>query len=258
MTEAIRDIEAILNKGKRRKFLNNVYFPIVVLLTLSFLIIAFIVEGFQNLFPIAIFFYLIFWFIGLIFSPSLDSAEKIAFHLKAALIYIDDIKKAKKEIASAIKELEEFSYQLKAFPFTETTLEPLSKLAENIRQRIYPALDDPMAKNSVSYTLDLFLMGNIDRINLINAELEKLDKWDERQVLFYETPKLHTIIYKASKEATIRFWHKSSYSRFFVTLIIFLGGYCIPVYLFSWQIEASIIGAIIMASALLSHASKTS
>lgn len=254
MEETEINIGAIVNKFKRRKFLGNVYFPAVILIATCFMILAIVVPSLSKLFLIALFLFL-FYFIGLVFIPSFELEEKIAYYLKMASDNIENTKKAKKEIASAIRELERLLSELGTVHFIEPTLKPLSRLAENMRQRIYPALDNTVAKNLVHPTLAHFLSGNIESIKLTNAEIEsKLEKWGERQVLPYEMPKFHIRIYEASKEATVKFWHKSPYARFFVTLPLFVSVYLIIASLASLKIENVIIGALIMASMGLSVA----
>ena len=153
--------------------------------------------------------------------------------------------------------MEELLSKLETTLFIEPTLKPLSRLAENMRQRIYPALDNTVAKNLVHPTLAHFLSGNIESIKLTNAEIEsKLEKWDERQVLYYEMPKFYTKIYETSKEATAKFWHKSPYFRFLFTLPIFLGAYLFIACITQSKIEIGIITAIILVSGLLSAASR--
>ena len=256
MEETKINIEAIVNKFKRRKFLGRVYFPTVLLITSLFFILGNVVPSLSKLFfTIALCSFFLFWPIGLVFSPSYEIEEKIAYHLKRASDNIENTKKAKKEIASAVKELEELLSYLETFLFIEPTLKPLSRLAENLRQRIYPALDNTVAKNLVPPTLAHFLSGNIESIKLTNAEIEsKLAEWGEGQVLPYEMPKSHIRIYEASKKAIVKFWHKSPYARFFVTLPLFVSVYLIIASLASLKIESVIIGALIMASMGLSVA----
>jgi len=182
------------------------------LITALFIILAIAVPTLSKLFfNIALYSFVLFWLIG---SASLAYGieEKIAYHLKMASDNIENTKKAKKEIASAIKELGKLLSKLETFLFIEPTLKPLSKLAENMRQRIYPALDNKVAKDLVPSTLECFLSGNIESIKLTNADIEsKLEKRGERQVLPYEMPKFYIRIYEASKEAIVKFWHKSPY-----------------------------------------------
>ena len=256
MEETEINIGAIVNKFKRRKFLGTVYFPTVILITTCFMILAIVVPTLSKLFfSIALYSFVLFWLIGSVFLPSYEFEEKIAYHLKKASDNIENTKEAKKEIASAIKGLEELLSYLETFLFIEPTLKPLSELAENLRQRIYPALDNTVAKNLVPSTLAHFLSGNIELIKSINAEIEStLAKLDERQNLYYEMPKLYSRIYEASKEVTVKFWRKSPYNRFFITLLILLSGYLIIASLALLKIENAIIAAIIIASTGLSVA----
>ena len=256
MEETEINIGAIVNKFKRRKFLGNVYFPAVILIATCFMILAIVVPSLSKLFLIALFLFL-FYFIGLVFIPSFELEEKIAYYLKMASDNIENTKKAKKEIASAIRELERLLSELGTVHFIEPTLKPLSRLAENMRQRIYPALDNTVAKELVPSILAHFLSGNMELIKSINAEIEsKLAKLDERQNLYYEMPKLHIRIYEASKEALVKFWHKSPYSRFLFTLPLFLGGYLFIAGITQSKIEIGIITAIIIVSGMLSAASR--
>ena len=253
------NIEIISQKYQRRKLVAIVYFPIVLLITLLSGIIAATVSSLSGLFSLGIIFFLIFWMLGLAFIPSIGIEEKIVYHLNLASGNIEDTKIAKREIASSIKVLEEFLSELEKFLFVESVINTLSKLTENIRQRIYPALDTDttVAEGLIRSTLECFLSGDMKQIESINTEIEsKLAESSEKQVLYYEMPKLHIRIYEASNDTIVKFWHKSPYSRFFITLIILLGGYCIITNSTSIKMDNTIIAALIGAAALLAATSK--
>ena len=253
------NIEIISQKYQRRKLVGMVYFPIVFLITLLSAIIAAIIPSLSGLFLWGIIFFSIFWMLGIVFIPSIKIEEKIVYHLNMAQDNIEDIKIVKKEIASSIEVLEEFLSELEKFLFVESVIKPLSKLTENIRQRIYPALDTDtaVAEGLIRSTLECFLSGDMKQIESINTEIgSKLAESSEKQVLYYEMPKLHIRIYEASNGIIVKFWHKSPYSRFFITLIILLGGYWILTNLTLIKIDNTIIAALIGASALLAATSK--
>ena len=167
-------------------------------------------------------------------------------------------KKAKKNFASAISELEVLILILKNQFLFDSVSKQLSQLAENMRQRIYPALDDTVTKNLISTILEQFLLGDFNEINSINEEIEsKLPEVEQKQVLYYEMPKFYLYnISRASIEGIVRFWEKSPYSKFFITSLILVGGYQILVFSSPLTSDNSIIAALIGASALLSAVSR--
>ena len=253
------DIETIVNKKKREKIILNKYFPPLVLLALFCLILDSVVPGcFDPVSPFIVPFFVIAFLFGVFIAPTFQPEEEIIYQLKLALDYLNDIKKAKKNFASAVRELEGLIFELKTRFLFKSISEQLSQLAENMRQRIYPAIDDPVAKNLISTLLEYFLSGDINKINSVNEKIEsKLSEVEQKQVLYYEMPEFYLYnFFKASKEGIVRFWGKSPYSRFFITSIVLLGGYQILIFLSPLKLDNSIIAALIGASALLSAISR--
>jgi hypothetical protein len=253
------EIKTVVNKFNRKRKRQKIYYPFTLLVATFIFVLSFLLPNVESFFrPVSILI-LIILMIDMAGQPEFKAEEKIVYHLKKASDDIDNQEKAKKEIASSIRELESLLSDLKKYPFIEPTVESLSKLVENMRRRVYTALDNMETKKLVPFILEQFSFEKLNSINSINTEIEsKLQKSALTPLLYYERPRFYIRFYEILKGNIIMFWNKSVYSRFIATFLVFLGVYLFLVSIALAEINYAIIAALIVVSGGLAVASKES